>query len=269
MEYEEIVKENEEYLNIFKEYLKEKGLNETTIENHYWHVDYYINHFLMLGIPKRMADGCSIGVTGFIENYVNEKVIPASKNNVNKFSSSILKFYKCMLEKGFVSKENYDDLAWAIKECKDEMIDDYYRKNPEVIDLNKIIDCIEAAGDIETFYLNKNSGEIMSVPQDGSFLDDEITEEMYWKIDMGFWLQIPGQYELHEYNIMESFAESLSNEQYKDKLLYELNCKKPFRRFKDEINYLGIANDYYSYRREKIKKIAIRWLQDNKLEYKE
>lgn len=269
MDYEEIIKENEEYLNIFKDYLTEKGLSEVTIEHHYWHVDYYINHFLMLGIPRKMADGCSYDVVNFIESCVNEKVFPASKSNVNQFSASILKFYKCMLEKGFVSKESYDDLAWAIKECKDEMIDDYYRKNPVIIELDKIIDSIEAAGDLEIYYLNKNSGEIMSVPQDGSFLDEKILEEMYWKLEMGDWLQIPGQYELHEYNIMESFAESLNNEECKHKLLYVLNGKKPFRRFKDEINYLGIANNYYAYRREKIKEMAIRWLQDNKFEYKE
>lgn len=268
-DYEIIEKENEKYLKIFKKYLEDEGLKKDTIDDHIWHVDYYINHFLMIGIPQKMEKGCSFDVCNFIESYVNEKVIPASKNNVNLFSASILEFYKCMYKNGFVEKEKLDDLKWCLKECKDEMIEDYFQKNPNTIELDKIIDCIEAAGDIENFYLNKYSGEILSVLQDDSCMDEEYRDFVYSKLDMyDTWIEIPGQRELNEYNIMKSFAQNLTNNEQKSKLLYALKAKKPFRMFKDEINYLGIANNYYSYRREKIRLIAIKWLNDYELSYK-
>lgn len=268
-DYEIIEKENNEYLNIFKEDLISKGYNKETIEDHFWHVDAYLNRFLMIGIPTRMNKGCSYDVVNFIKDFVNEKVIPASKNNVKLFSISIRKFYKCMLENGLVEKENYDDLVWALKECNDEMIDDFYFKNPETIDLEKVTDCIESAGDIETYYLHKYRGEILSVLNDDALMDEEEKQEIYDKLDRyDDWIEIPGQYELHEYSIMEAFAKSLTNKEHSNKLLYVLNGKKPFRRFKDEINYIGISNSYYNYRHEKAKEIAVKWLQDNDVEYK-
>lgn len=268
-DYEIIEKENEEYLKIFRKYLHEEGLNEKTINRHINHVDYYINNYLLIGMPQKMEKGCSFDACNFIESYVNERVIPASKNNVNLFSTSILKFYKCMLKNGFVEEKDFDDLKWSLSECKDEMIEDYFMKNPNTIDLNKVIDCIEASGDIETFYLNKYSGEILSVLQDESLMDEEYREEVFDKLDnYDAWIEMPGQNELNEYYIMESFAQNIINNEQRDKLLYVLNGKKPFRRFKDEINYLGIANNYYSYRRDKIEQVAIKWLNNNEISYK-
>lgn len=142
-------------------------------------------------------------------------------------------------------------------------------KQLKTIELDEIIDCIEAAGDIETYYLNKYTGEIISVFEDDSIMDEEYRQEISEKFEKyEGWIEIPGQYELKEYNIMESFAQNLINNRHRNELLYALNGKKPFRRFKDEINYLGIANNYYSYRREKIKEMAIGWLNDNELSFK-
>ena len=95
-------------------------------------------------------------------------------------------------------------------------------------------------------FLNTKTGEIVILSNDGVLdTDKELAEEIDSTDD---YIRLPGQYELHEYRIMENFADTVTNEKMASKLWRALNGKKPFRHFKDTIYYLGIAQDYYKFR---------------------
>ena len=77
----------------------------------------------------------------------------------------------------------------------------------------------------------ENSGDVVSIPQEG-FLD--------------------------AYEVMESFAYSIPGP-YQDKLLDALQGKGAFRRFRDTVNRLNIAEHWYTYRVSRLRREIRTW----------
>jgi len=116
----------------------------------------------------------------------------------------------------------------------------------------------------EQFY-NIETGEFEALA-DGTWVETD--EELAEKIDSSdAYVRLPNQYDLHEYRIMCDFAEATSDPRHQQKLFRALNGRKPYRHFKDEINYLGIADAYYAYRFVAYCKIAAEWCEDNNIPY--
>lgn len=67
---------------------------------------------------------------------------------------------------------------------------------------------------------------------------------------------------------MEDFAASIENAEISSRLFSALSGRKPFRHFKDEINYLGIAKEYYQFKSALLLRIARDWCEENNIEYK-
>lgn len=125
---EKITKVNEQYLILFQEYLLEKGLKDKTIRNHLNNVSFYINDYLNYYDPQEMVRGC-YDISGFLGDWFIRKAMWSSRESIKSTAASIKKFYKCMLEKGHVSKADYQYLVETIKEKMPdwlENMDDYY-----------------------------------------------------------------------------------------------------------------------------------------------
>ena len=90
------------------------------------------------------------------------------------------------------------------------------------------------------------TGELESLP-DGMYLDadEELVERIEASTD---YVRLPNQYDIHEYRIMEQFAETVSDKQKQAELFRALRGKRPFRRFKDELNYFRLTSAYYDFR---------------------
>lgn len=56
--------------------------------------------------------------------------------------------------------------------------------------------------------------------------------------------------------IGEAFAASISNDYQSGRLYRALRGRKPYRHFKDEINYLGIDQQYYAFRFSEYRMLA-------------
>ena len=111
-------------------------------------------------------------------------------------------------------------------------------------------------------FLNRKTGEIVSLPStDNAYVDfeDEDKELMEEFDSSGYYVRLPDQYEINEYEIMEDFADEQNN----DYLFRALNGRKTFRHFKDAINELGIEKLYYEFRYQAFCKIATDWCKDN------
>lgn len=67
--------------------------------------------------------------------------------------------------------------------------------------------------------------------------------------------------------MMERFALSVNNEEISDSLYTAIKGRGAFRRFKDEVRRFGIEEDWYRYRDEKFKELAIEWCEDNKIDF--
>lgn len=81
------------------------------------------------------------------------------------------------------------------------------------------------------------------------------------------YLELPTKYEVNEYEIMENFCLTESDQRKKESLLRAIKGKGAFRRFKDKIIDFEIEDQWYSYRDECFKQIAIEWCKENKINF--
>jgi hypothetical protein len=81
------------------------------------------------------------------------------------------------------------------------------------------------------------------------------------------YLELPTKYEVNEYEIMENFCLTVSDQRKQESLLRAIKGKGAFRRFKDKIIDFEIEDQWYSYRDECFKQIAIEWCKENKINF--
>ncbi|ADU29547.1 UPF0158 family protein [Evansella cellulosilytica] len=139
---------------------------------------------------------------------------------------------------------------------------------------------------IEEFsnYVNIQTGEVVSISNDILLKveDDEIDLDNHpeWEHEMiheaidllendGDYIEVPSKYEINEYGIMEDFAFNVKPDKVSDKLSRAIQGRGAFRRFKDTIDELGVTEEWYKYKRERLKEMAIKWCQRNGIEYRE
>lgn len=110
----EHTKENKKYLDIFEAYLREKNLTDRTISTHMSNADFYINIFLPRAEKQTLSEGC-LSVSEFFGYYFIRKCMWSTPATIKSTAASLKKFYKCMMENGFVEETYYKNLCEEIK----------------------------------------------------------------------------------------------------------------------------------------------------------
>lgn len=133
-----------------------------------------------------------------------------------------------------------------------------------MVTLSKIVEGLEMVDDIIDCYYNPERDEIFlsNIGEYEELTEDEIDE----LFEESFIL--PTQYEINEYQIIVDFIDSIENPETKSNLQRIIQGKGAFRRFKDYCFEINIIQDWYKYKEEKYKEIAIEWCKQNELEYK-
>lgn len=150
------------------------------------------------------------------------------------------------------------------------------------VKLKDIIDEMEILMEDSRKYLNKEMGTIITVSTEelsiaeDSEEDDDFSEYPEWQqeslkdaldviVNEDNYIELPDKWEINEYDIMEDFCGSVKNDRVSNSLYSAIKGRGAFRRFKDEICRFGIENDWYRFREEALKKIAIEWCEDNEI----
>jgi len=83
------------------------------------------------------------------------------------------------------------------------------------------------------------------------------------------YIAIPGKIVSHEYSTMDNFCLSLEDEKIYRPLFRAVLGRDAFRRLSDCIHHYGIADDWYWYRFNAVKRIVIDWCKANNIEYED
>lgn len=162
------------------------------------------------------------------------------------------------------------------------------------VSLRDLVDELQILPNEGTAYLNKVTGKIITVTDDdvetvvamNSEFDEVIEEgddvivgevsdlqtEYYEEVKKVLlsdpaYLKLPSRFDIHEYAIMERFCLSVPDGKVSDVLLRKIRGSGAFRRFKDTIYQSGIENDWFAYRDQAYKEIAIAWLESKDIAY--
>lgn len=131
------------------------------------------------------------------------------------------------------------------------------------VKLNEVIDALDFTNDEIEYYYNPINGDIfMSNIGDYENLNEDELDDLFEKSIM-----LPTRYDINEYEMMEDFAETIEDTRLQNQLYISLNGSGAFRRFKDTCINFDIIDDWYKFRDEKYKEIAINWCKENNIKF--
>lgn len=151
------------------------------------------------------------------------------------------------------------------------------------VKLKELIDEMEINLDEHTTFYHPKSGEFYSISDQAfaaveddesvSSLHDiedeeiEIADDIYE--NSSDYIELPGKFEIDEYAMLEDFSISVQDEKVSRMLQIAIKGSGAFRRFKEMVHELGLAQEWYTFRDEQYKEMAAQWCQMNNLEYVE
>jgi hypothetical protein len=151
------------------------------------------------------------------------------------------------------------------------------------VKIRNIVEAIDLQTDESTAFLNKRTGEIVTIlaKEFNAVANQEPLEDApeWEQADMrmaqeilgneGDFLGLPAKDKMDEYQIMERFCLSVRDRKISEALYVSIKGKGAFRRFKDQTLRLGIEDQWYQYREESIKQIAIDWCKSHRIDFEE
>ena len=166
-----------------------------------------------------------------------------------------------------------------------------------VVSLRDMVDEMQTLSYESNAYLKKSTGKVITIRDDDfdmvrsmEEIFDEIEDEAeiesdddssgYLDLETEFYqdvnnvmafdddyLKLPSKFDIHEYEIMERFGLSIPNEKISDILISRIRGSGAFRRFRDTIYQYGVEKDWFRFRDDAYKEIAISWLKNHGFDY--
>ncbi len=134
------------------------------------------------------------------------------------------------------------------------------------IKLTEIIDALEEVneGDCLDAYYNPSTKQIFysNIAEYEDLNEDELDDLFCSSIPL------PTKFEINEYRMMEEFIETIEDVKLYNQLQIAINGKGAFRRFKDTCINFEIIDDWYKFRDEKYKELALSWCKEYKIDWK-
>lgn len=143
-----------------------------------------------------------------------------------------------------------------------------------IVSLRDVIDEMEMSSDEATSYINRKTGELITVTDEMFSLAEDPDEEEdapEWQKEMlpkvrevaasEEFIPLPSKFDIHEWAIMERFARSVADDDVSDELEAALHGRGAFGRFKDVLRRRGIADAWYRFRDAALEEIAVEFLE--------
>lgn len=153
------------------------------------------------------------------------------------------------------------------------------------VNLNDVIECIEFENENLNHFYNKKTGIIIYKESsdtstysaaDYNRIDEfedwerELIESLYdLEKNPNDYIKLPGEEEISELNILINFCNSFSDISIDDILNKNIDDTKKIQKIKKIIEDKDMLNDWYEYREQSERQIAIDWCKNNNIEFEE
>ena len=144
------------------------------------------------------------------------------------------------------------------------------------VTLREIINEMAEVGDNHTAFLNRKTGELITMnDQQRALLENALEShdlsdgqhQVRDAMDAGDLLELPAAYEHREFSTIEQFCDSINDAKHKKKLLKAIRGKKAVTSFRRVIHKLGIEQQWIGFRNVQLEQIAIDWLNNNDIRF--
>jgi hypothetical protein len=139
----------------------------------------------------------------------------------------------------------------------------------------EVVDALELASDEMSSFVNTSTGEVRTVThEDLQLAEDEddpsapdwqrqAVEDARAVINSDEWIELPSKFDIHEWEIMDRFSLSLSNDEAMSELRGSLRGRGAFRHFKATVRGLDLEDAWFAYKRRTLEAMAKSWISDH------
>lgn len=149
------------------------------------------------------------------------------------------------------------------------------------VKLEAVLEALELQSDAIKYFLDRRTGIVTTVlseylwpiergeefPNLNEWQRKELELAMDIEENFHHYATLPEEFEINDYQIMEDFCFCTKNRENREKLLDAIAGKGAFRRFRTAISSLGMEDEWYQFRTERYRQIAIEWCESNNIEY--
>jgi hypothetical protein len=158
---------------------------------------------------------------------------------------------------------------------------------PPTVLLKDIVDGLEMQFDESSSFLDLDTGQVETVSHDLLNEAEEPGEEApsdekpdlpegqedEWEVAKRIvstdrFMKLPTKFDIHEWSIMEEFSYSVDSRPIQANLIHALHGRGAFRHFKDTVRRHGIEQDWFKFRDEALREIAIEWCEEHQIQWK-
>jgi hypothetical protein len=131
-----------------------------------------------------------------------------------------------------------------------------------------------------TAFINRQTGEITTITDEEiSLVEDEPQEEDLpdWQLEMlptireivsgENWLALPDKFDIHEWEIMRKFADSVDDDDLSEDLRRAIHGRGAFRMFRVTIEDAGIREEWFAFKHQALREIAQAALEELGIPY--
>ena len=148
------------------------------------------------------------------------------------------------------------------------------------VSLLAVIDEMDTFGDNFHPYINRQTGELVTLSSDdlciveeGFELADypewqqEILQKTVEVLDSDAYVPLPGKFAIHEYAIMQRFCFAVEDAGLRRELQDQIHGAGAFRRFKNTLTRHNMLDTWFACRQAAFTEIAIKWLEEHNIPY--
>lgn len=134
------------------------------------------------------------------------------------------------------------------------------------VKLQDILDAMDMVNQYDEYFLDKKTGEFEYVSE--MMMTRAEREEVFERLDEHGFYRLPNSFEIRDYDIMEEFIAGMP-EGVRGRMYQVIQGRGTFGRFRDMIQKMGIESVWYDFRDSAYKRAAIRWCEENGINYTE
>lgn len=139
------------------------------------------------------------------------------------------------------------------------------------VKLELVMEAIEMADDNSTAFYDLEKQELIWHMEDFGYQMDEDDEEIDEMIEEGWrtrFFRLPTKFDINEYHFMEDFIyDEIPAGGVRNQLASAIQGRGAFRRFRQQVERLGIIDEWYQYKENAQRKLAVEWCEDNNFNY--
>src|SRR5271165_473279 len=147
--------------------------------------------------------------------------------------------------------------------------------------LSDIVDALEMQIDEAYSFLDLDTGQVETVSRDLLRDAEEDTSEdpdlpdwqkEEWEVAKRIvstdrFLKLPSKFDVHEWEIMHDFSRSVNSERIREDLLEAIHGKGAFRYFKDIVRRHRLESDWFTFRTDALRQLAIDWCEERDISW--